>query len=204
MWVSAPVVEQTAAGALGVVRDYHRQHGSDPGMPLETLRHSLPLNQVIVEAALEDLVRTGRLRRRDGMVALAGFAPRVAGGEAEIDRIVEILSAAHLAPPSVAELERSTGRRDLHPLLRLAAARGRIEAVERDRYYAREALEQFTGVLNDLGRRGLIVPGAIRDRLGISRKFLIPLLEWADGRGITVREGDGRRLKSASPLTLDS
>jgi selenocysteine-specific elongation factor len=194
MWVSAPVVEQTAAGALVVVRDYHRQHGSDPGMPLETLRHSLQVNQVIVEAALEDLVRTGRLRRRDGVVALAGFAPRVAGGEAEIDRIVEILSAAHLAPPSVAELERSTGRRDLHPLLRLAAARGRIEAVERDRYYAREALEQFTGVLNDLGRRGPIVPGAVRDRLGITRKFLIPLLEWADGRGITVREGDGRRL----------
>jgi selenocysteine-specific elongation factor len=71
-----------------------------------------------------------------------------------------------------------------------------VEAVERDRYYAREALDQFTDVLNDMGRQGTIVPAAVRDRLGISRKFLIPLLEWADGRGITVREGDGRRLKS--------
>jgi selenocysteine-specific elongation factor len=109
---------------------------------------------------------------------------------------VGILTNAHRAPPSVTELERTTGRRDLHPLLRLAAARGRVEAVERDRYYAREALEQFTGVLNDMGRDGPISPAAVRDRLGISRKYLIPLLEWADGRGITVREGDGRRLRS--------
>ena len=109
---------------------------------------------------------------------------------------MEILAEAHLAPPSVPELEKTTGRRDLHSLLRLAAARGRVEAVERDRYYARDALDQFTGVLHDMGRVGAIVPAAVRDRLGISRKYLIPLLEWADERGITVREGDGRRLRS--------
>jgi selenocysteine-specific elongation factor len=68
--------------------------------------------------------------------------------------------------------------------------------VERDRYYAREALEQFAGVLNDLGRQGTIQPADVRERLGISRKYLIPLLEWADGQGITVRQGDHRRLRS--------
>jgi len=47
-----------------------------------------------------------------------------------------------------------------------------------------------------MGQAGPIVPAAVRDRLGVTRKYLIPLLEWADGRGITVREGEGRRLKS--------
>jgi selenocysteine-specific elongation factor len=70
-----------------------------------------------------------------------------------------------------------------------------VEAVERDRYYTREALEQFTGVLRDLGEHGAIVPAQVRDRLGISRKYLIPLLEWADGRGITVRVGEARELR---------
>ena len=37
---------------------------------------------------------------------------------------------------------------------------------------------------------------AVRDRLGVTSKYLIPLLEWADGKGITVRVGEGRRLKS--------
>jgi len=81
-------------------------------------------------------------------------------------------------------------------MLRLAAARGQVEAVERDRYYVRGALDQFVEVLSEMGQHGPIIPAAVRDRLGISRKYLIPLLEWADVRGITVREGDGRRLKS--------
>jgi selenocysteine-specific elongation factor len=195
-------IEQVGARALGLLKEYHRQHLSVAGMPLETLRHSLRAPDVVVEAALADFGRAGRLRRSDGVVALAGFAPRVVGGEAEIDRVVGILLDAHLAPPSIPELEQTTGRRDLLPLLRLAAASGRVEAVERDRYYAREALEEFTDVLKDLGEKGSIVPAQVRDRLGISRKYLIPLLEWADGRGITVREGDGRRLKSRAQSLL--
>jgi len=150
----------------------------------------------VTDAAMAEAVRAGRIRRTEGLAALAGFVPRVSGGDAEMERIVRILADANLAPPSVAELERSTGWRDLYPLLRLAASRGQVEAVERDRYYAREALERFTGVLNDIGQTGPIVPANVRDRLGISRKYLIPLLEWADGRGITIREGDARRLRS--------
>jgi selenocysteine-specific elongation factor len=203
LWVPAAVVAQTGARALALVKDYHRQHISDLGMPLETLRHALRSRDVIVEAALADCAHAGRLRKVDGVVALAGFVPRVSGGAAEIDRVVGILSQAHLTPPSVTELERSTGRHDLHAVLRLAAASGRVEAVERDRYYTREALEQFTAELQQLGREGDIVPATLRDRLGITRKYLIPLLEWADLRGITVRVGEGRRLKS-SPLTPDS
>jgi selenocysteine-specific elongation factor len=198
LWVTTGAVEEAGARALSLLRDYHRQHPSDRGMPLETLRHALRTPEVIVEAALTDFARVGRLRSGDGLVTLASFAPRVAGGDAEIDRIVRILADAQLSPPSVAELEQSTGRRDLVALLRLAASRGQVEAVERDRYYAREALDRFEGVLNDMGQQGPIVPAAVRDRLGISRKYLIPLLEWADGRGITVREGDGRRLRTRS------
>jgi selenocysteine-specific elongation factor len=196
VWVSPSTIEQTGLQALTLLRQYHREHPGDPGMPLETLRHGLRARDEIIEASLEDFARAGRLRRHEGRIMLAGFVPKVIGGDAEIERIVRILTHAHLAPPSVGELERSTGRRDLHPLLRLAAARGRVEAVERDRYYTREALDQFAGVLTDMGREGPISPAAVRDRLGISRKYLIPLLEWADGRGITVRDGDGRRLRA--------
>jgi selenocysteine-specific elongation factor len=194
-WVQSRSVDEVAVRARNLVRDYHRSHISDRGMPLETLRHALRTREVVVEAALQDLLATGRLRRTDSLIALAGFAPRVAGGDAEIDRVVGILLDANLSPPSVSELEQTTGRTDLIAVLRLAAARGQVEAVERDRYYARQALDQFTAVLNDIGRQGEIIPAAIRDRLGISRKYLIPLLEWADGRGITVRVGDGRILK---------
>jgi selenocysteine-specific elongation factor len=198
IWVPRETVDEVAARAIALLREFHRTHISDPGMPLETLRHSLRTRDVIAEAAVNDALRAGRLRRVEGVIALAGFAPRVAGGDPEIERVVRLLLEANLTPPSIPEMERSSGRRDLLAVLRLAAARGQVEAVERDRYYAREALEQFTSVLNELGREGEIVPAAIRDRLGITRKYLIPLLEWADGKGITVRVGEGRRLRRSS------
>src|SRR5437773_835866 len=50
------------------------------------------------------------------------------------------------------------------------------------------------------GRRPALVelgpatPAVLRDRLGLTRKYLIPLLEWADRRGVTRRAGDARVL----------
>jgi selenocysteine-specific elongation factor len=194
-WVATAMLERTAASALDVVRRHHRGHPSDRGMPLETLRRSLKAPDDVAEAVLDELRGTGRIRRLDGVVALAGFAPRVEGGDAEIDRLVQRLESASLTPPSLPELERETGRRDVAAMLRLAAASGRVEPVERDRYYTRGALDRFVAALEDEGRQGDIVPSTLRQRLGISRKYLIPLLEWADGKGITVRIGDTRRLK---------
>ena len=111
---------------------------------------------------------TGRIRRLDGVVALAGFAPRVEGGDAEIDRIVQILERASLTPPSLAELERDTGRRDVAAMLRLAATSGRVEAVERDRYYTRAALDRFVAAVSRRRPRSrhrtLSAPAAARDQ----------------------------------------
>jgi hypothetical protein len=112
-WVRQESVEEAGSRALAVLREYHRQHISQPGMPLETLRHSIGAGHLVVEAALNDATRSGRLRRVDGIVALAGFVPRVVGGDPEIERVVGLLLEANLTPPSVPELERSSGRRDI-------------------------------------------------------------------------------------------
>jgi selenocysteine-specific elongation factor len=39
-----------------------------------------------------------------------------------------------------------------------------------------------------------ITPSSLRDHTGLSRKYLIPLLEWADRTGVTRRVGDVRVL----------
>ena len=54
---------------------------------------------------------------------------------------------------------------------------------------------QFDGELRFKGVDLRALRTHARQRLGISRKYLIPLLEWADGKGLTVRVGDVRRLR---------
>jgi selenocysteine-specific elongation factor len=188
------VVEQTVARAVEIVEEFHRSHQVDPGMPLETLRRRLRVPEWLAGSAIDSAARSALVVIDGGIIRRAGFEARVAGGEPEVQRVVRILQGAGLTPPSVAELERETGRRDVAAALRLAASRGLVEAVERDRYYATEALHRFAETVREVGRAGDIQPAAIRERLGISRKYLIPLLEWADARGITVRAGDIRRL----------
>jgi selenocysteine-specific elongation factor len=49
-----------------------------------------------------------------------------------------------------------------------------------------------------LSERSDITPATFRDLFGTSRKYAIPLLEYLDREGVTVRVGDTRRLKHAS------
>jgi len=196
--VAVAILERATDAAVRLVDEFHRRHAAERGMPLETLRRALRVPEWVAEAAIERAVRSRALTLDGGIARLAGFTPRVEGGEPEVQRLIQILQTAGLMPPSVAELERETGRRDVAATLRLAAGRGLVEAVERDRYYAIEALHRFAETVREIGRAGEIQPAAVRERLGISRKYLIPLLEWADARGITVRAGETRRLGRAA------
>src|SRR5439155_20348857 len=115
------------------------------------------------------------------------------GGEETLGRVVEAVRSAGLEPPTVAELEAGLRLQPLAAVLRHAAEAGTLVAVERDRYFSREAMERCAQTVRQVGTLGEITPGALRDRLGVSRKFLIPLLEWSDRQGITWRDAAGRR-----------
>jgi selenocysteine-specific elongation factor len=196
-WLRRGVLARARERGLEALSAYHQRMPAEQGMPLETFRRSLGVPDWLAQAAVDALSAAGRIEVWQSHARLAGFTPRIDGGEQELERVLAIVRRAGLAPPSVAELERETGRRDVAAVLRLAAARGQVEAVERDRYYDGDALRLFAETVREVGRGGEIHPAALRERLGISRKYLIPLLEWADGRGITVRSGEGRRLASA-------
>jgi selenocysteine-specific elongation factor len=197
LWVRESTLADLGTRAVSLLKAHHRARPSDRGLSIETLRRGLRAPDALAERAVADLASAGRIRTADGVATLSGFVPRVEGGDAEIDRVVRILEEAGLSPPTLGELEQQTGRRDVGAILRLAAQAGKVEAVERERYYARPALDRFAATLAEVGRGSTIAPAALRDRLGISRKYLIPLLEWADAKGITERVGDARRLRNA-------
>jgi selenocysteine-specific elongation factor len=67
--------------------------------------------------------------------------------------------------------------------------------VEADRYYDAAALDDVVGALRAGMERGREYgPAELRELLGVSRKYLIPLLEYCDRRGVTERRERGRVL----------
>jgi selenocysteine-specific elongation factor len=190
----ADLVRQRGDRLGELLAEHHRRAPAETGLSLEAVRRRLGLPPAATEALLDRLERDHTLVRREGVAALPSFRPRVEGGEAAIERLVERLVAAGLEPPTLAELADELEMESVVPLVRLAVDRGAIAAVERDRYFSVGALERFRATLDELGHEGGITPAAIRERLGLSRKFTIPLLEWADRQGITRRVGDARVL----------
>ncbi|MBK6421664.1 MAG: selenocysteine-specific translation elongation factor [Gemmatimonadetes bacterium] len=193
-FVAAGRVEEAATDALRRVTAFHKLHAAESGLPLETLRQAMTGFGAAGVAALDRLLALGRLVSAGGLVRDAGFRATAAGGDAALDRLVRAVEAGGLTPPTIPELEAALGLRGAADALRLAARQGRAVPVERDRYFAPAVLAEFAVTLRTIGAAGPITPPLVRDATGLSRKFLIPLLEWADQQGITRREGEARRL----------
>ena len=194
--VTAGSISTARAKLVAALDRFHRERPADRGMPLETLRRSAEAADPVAEAALAGLRDEGGIIVSGGLASARGFRSRVSGGDEIVAEMVARLEAAGLAPPSVPELAQLVGRPDLPAILRIAEASKRVEAVERDRYYSRTALEAFTRAVKEAGAGGEVTVGRLREALGLSRKFLIPLLEWSDRQGLTVRSGDTRRLRA--------
>ena len=68
--------------------------------------------------------------------------------------------------------------------------------VTTDLYVSSAVLEKAKSALTaHLTAQGEITAAAFRDLLGISRKTAIPLLEYFDRTGLTLRVGDVRKLR---------
>ncbi len=190
--VSPDLVSEVERLVTARVQAWQQACPAESGIPMETLRQGVSRYGPASVAALDRLLHGGSLVSEGGTLRESGFRPSASGGDAMIARLIERIEAAALTPPTVAELETEMKLRAVGDALRLASRNGQVIAIERDRYFGRRALAGFVDTLRILGATGPITPAVIREATGLSRKFIIPLLEWADGAGLTVRQGDAR------------
>ncbi|MHC4846007.1 MAG: SelB domain-containing protein, partial [Planctomycetota bacterium] len=99
-------------------------------------------------------------------------------------------------PPAIDAAFTGLPSKECDALLSMLRSAGEIVAVGPHLYHA-EALTALRETLLAHGRArdGAIDIPALRDELGTSRKYLIPLLEHFDAEGVTVRHGDRRTLR---------
>jgi len=193
-FVATAVTTALREAALAAVASFHRRNPAERGLSLETVRKGLRAPDEVTDAVIEGMARRGEIRLGDGLAALPGFVPRLGDAEAVLTRALARLDLAGLTPPTVSELERELGVTGLLQTLRFAAQEKRAIAVETDRYFSPRALEDFVTALRELAVNEQITPPHLREKLGLSRKYLIPLLEWSDRAGVTRRVGDARVL----------
>jgi selenocysteine-specific elongation factor len=182
-----------------LVRRYQAERPLEPGHPLEALRAAMrdgggrDVPAAVADVVLDLAVRKQVLEIAGTVACSPGWNPTADAGASA--RLQARLAAAQWQIPTVAELEAELAGVPVRALLVHLARSGGVAQVDRERYAAPAALAAFRVALEAaLGEVGQATPAQLRDRFGLTRKYLIPLLEWADRSGITRRAGDARTL----------
>jgi selenocysteine-specific elongation factor len=200
----AAYVDASAAEALTarVLATLSRREAEAPwvlGATSLALARELDVAEVLLVRILAAAAERQRLAVRNGYYANIGFEPELSAEQAAFFEMhVPADSAQALVPapfdPLVAELRRSRIN-GLSAALDTLTATGRLVRVGEHVYRGEQLAEIRTRLVRTLRAENRITAARFRDVVGTSRKYVVPLLEFFDATGVTVRDGDQRALR---------
>ncbi len=174
------------------VRAWHKANPLEAGLPLQQARSKIRANDALFDDLVRDLVERGKIELRGAVLARAGWKAGSGADAAKIAEIAVALEAGGVSPLSVGELTDQFGK-ETPALLRVLEREGRAVAVAPDRFYSPAALASLLEALRRATSDGTDKTASqIREALGLSRKYLIPFLEYCDRIGVSSRRGDLR------------
>jgi selenocysteine-specific elongation factor len=145
----------------------------------------------------------GRIAQRAGYFALPDHTPKLSTEQqAFFEERVAIDPQSPFAPTPLAQVvaavkqSRITGIAKAFDTL---LAKGALVKVGDELYRGTQIAQIRARVEQFLRADKQMTMAQFRDLIGTSRKYAVPLLEWFDARGITVRSGDFRMLRAKAP-----
>jgi selenocysteine-specific elongation factor len=190
-----------------VLRALGRLHAARPrqsAIPRAHLAATLPdlAGDVLIVGVIERLKRKGRVIGDATAVARADFQPRLSQGERRLkDELAGAIRDGGFSPPDANELADAAGARAavVPELLALLRDEGRLVEIATGFYLdAGTEAELRRRVVERLDSDATITIAEIRDLLGTTRKYAVPIGEYLDRIGLTLRQGDLRRLGNPS------
>ncbi|MGH2596666.1 MAG: selenocysteine-specific translation elongation factor [Actinomycetota bacterium] len=180
---------------------YHAEHPLDQGADLVLVRRTAtrtlraaraPGDDSLADGLLADLDSRGITTRDATTIRLSSHRVELETRTADVERLLVAIGGEHEAtPPTVKELIAAGIARDV---IEAAAREDVVIRLTPDLIVTPELVARAEAAIRRSGDAGITV-SAIRETLGTSRRYAIPLMEWFDLRGITRRDGDVRHLR---------
>ncbi|PKQ29619.1 MAG: selenocysteine-specific translation elongation factor [Actinobacteria bacterium HGW-Actinobacteria-10] len=197
-FVTAEAITDILECAERTLVQFHETNPAATGVAAAALRDKVDkrLDLRLFDAMLQDadwaVIEGGQIRHAKAAVSA------LAEEEKAVAAIRPMLAAQGLAPESVMDLA-AAARVDVN------VARKVLGKLALDREVVRLGSELHFDAAAIAGARSALVAyltangsgtaAQLRDALGVSRKYAIPLLEYFDAQGVTRREGDVRVLR---------
>ena len=198
-YLARPAVVQKAISAIDrALMKFHSANPSATGIAIAALRHQVDahMSKECFDALLQEAEAREAVIVNGGEAShpKAGAGARAAGLKA-LSAMETALKEAGTTPPTVDVLARNASVDEglARKSMRTLAEEGKAIPVEADRFYSAQAIARLQkAVVDHIGQNGPSTAADLKEAMGVSRKFAMPLLEYFDELGITRREGDLR------------
>ncbi|NVO00256.1 MAG: selenocysteine-specific translation elongation factor [Geobacteraceae bacterium] len=201
VYLSRESFDELKAHLLKEAVQFCRANPLKEGISREELKSRMPKrsDQRFFMTLVTSLEKDGRIIPDRDIVRVAATDANENGDDTLLTRAVEeLILRGALEPPTVKELceKLALGEKNALAHLSLLARSGRAVKMKGDIFYSPLAVTEVREkLIAYLKKHGEITPGSFREVTGLSRKFMIPLLEYFDQEKLTIRVGDIRMLR---------
>ncbi|GAB4421072.1 MAG: selenocysteine-specific translation elongation factor [Anaerolineales bacterium] len=191
--IPVPTWKALCDKAVQMIAAYHKNAPLRRGMPREELKSRLKLTPRVFNALVKKLVAENALSDAGGTVSLPRHEIRFdSGQQAQVQALMRRFAQNPYSPPSVKESQAEIGEDLYNALVEL----GELKQLTPDVVFRSEDFEEMLAkVRTYITEHGQMTVADARDLFGSSRKYMLALLEHLDATGVTVRDGDYRKLR---------
>ena len=187
LYVEARHLAAVRERALAIVKRHHEEHPLDRGIPRDALTRALG----------DDASPLLDLWARDATLVVDGHAVRLpshgtglpAADREAADLVLEELRQGGSSPPTLSDLSVPIA------LAKAMERAGEIVLVSPAIAYTADVWREIEKrVVELVATAGPVTVSQVREAIGTTRKYAVPLLETLDASGVTRRNGDAREL----------
>jgi len=200
-FISFPVYQSLQRRILQEMRAYHERNPLKEGVLKEELRNTTGqfVSPRLFNMAVKDLESRGEIVSERENLRLPGHRVDLKGDLDDLrNKMGQIYIKAELTPPTIKEvMEKFADRKNLaESVLSVMLQEGTLIKINEDLYFHKDILFRLReNYKNLLLRDGKATPASFKELTGLSRKFIIPLMEYFDITKLTIRAGDHRILR---------
>lgn len=183
------------------LNSYLRDNTMKDGISKEELKSRIPRRSDprFFGPVLASLEKEGKIIPDRDLIKLPGRKGEATLDQAEIQgKIESMLHSGGMEPPTVKEMCDAVGcsEKVLLEHVNFLVKEGRVAKIRSDMFYEPQSLLLIKEKLVDyIKEKGEITPPEFREITNLSRKFMIPLMEYFDSEKVTIRVGDKRVLR---------
>ena len=185
--------QQLTTRVIQELSDYHRINPLRRGIPKEELKSRMKLRPRLFSAVLSDLEAKGEILESGPWVQLPGHRIKFTEMQRrQVDGLLAKFQASPYAPPTIKECQAEVGEEVYNALVDL----GELYALPPEVVFRQQDFDRMVKDVRQLLALNTTVTAAeVRDHFNTSRRYALAFLEHLDALGITVRQGDARRLR---------